>query len=69
MTRDPLDDERLREEIALRAYLRFCDRGCAPGGDVDDWLAAERDVLAEEESRGPRENGPREARTRRGTQT
>ena len=37
-------DEELRQEIARRAYLRCCDRGCSPGADVDDWLAAEREV-------------------------
>lgn len=37
-----------REEIARRAYERFCDRGCADGGDVEDWLAAEQEVLAEQ---------------------
>ena len=33
------------DEIAKRAYQHYCDRGCAPGGDVDDWLAAERELL------------------------
>lgn len=37
---------RLREEIELRAYYRYCERGCAPGGDREDWLAAEQEVLA-----------------------
>ena len=36
-----------REEIEKRAYQHYCDRGCAPGGDVDDWLAAERELLGE----------------------
>ena len=35
----------VRQEIARRAYLRFCARGSTPGGDLDDWLAAEREVL------------------------
>ena len=42
--------EELRQEIARRAYLRYCDRGCAPGADVDDWLAAERQVFASQGS-------------------
>lgn len=42
---DPSQDETLRQEIALRSYLRFCDRGCAHGDEVDDWLEAEREVL------------------------
>lgn len=41
------DNQVLREEIARRAYLRFCDRGCLHGGDVDDWIAAEGEVLTE----------------------
>ncbi len=40
------DTEALRQEIQMRAYYRYCERGCAPGADVDDWLAAEREVLA-----------------------
>jgi hypothetical protein len=40
------DTEALRQEIHLRAYYRYCERGCAPGADVDDWLAAEREMLA-----------------------
>lgn len=42
-----LADEALRRAIELRAYHRFCERGYAPGHDLDDWLAAEQDVLAE----------------------
>ncbi len=37
----------LHDEIARRAYDRFCERGCFHGADLDDWLAAEREVLAE----------------------
>ncbi len=40
-------DDAVRREIALRAYYRHCDRGCAPGAELDDWLAAEQDVRAE----------------------
>lgn len=52
---DPPDDGELREKIAQRAYLRYCDRGRASGCDMDDWLAAESEVLAEKEHHGPRE--------------
>jgi hypothetical protein len=38
-------DERL-QHIALGAYFRAEARGFAPGGELDDWLAAERDVDA-----------------------
>lgn len=50
------DSERLRQEVARRAYLRHCDRGCAPGFDVDDWLAAEHEVLAERGGETPSED-------------
>lgn len=40
------EDEVLRHEIELRAYYRYCERGCAPGADLGDWLATEQDVLA-----------------------
>lgn len=40
------DDKALREEIEQRAYRRFCERGCQAGADLDDWLTAEREVLA-----------------------
>ena len=42
---DPNDNDTLKQEIARRAYVRFCDRGCAHGEDIDDWLEAEREVL------------------------
>ena len=35
----------LRQEIQLRAYYRYCERGCGPGYELDDWVAAEREVL------------------------
>ena len=41
------DEVALRQEIQLRAYYRYCERGCKPGADVDDWLAAEQELLAE----------------------
>lgn len=56
----------LLQEIAVRAYHRFCARGCAPGSDVDDWLAAERELLAGQQTpaapsaRGPRDRGGRQ---------
>jgi Protein of unknown function (DUF2934) len=33
-------------EIAQRAYQIFEARGCADGFDVDDWLAAERELAS-----------------------
>ena len=34
------------EEIRVRAYHRFLERGASPGGDFDDWLEAEKDLKA-----------------------
>ena len=34
------------EDIRLRAYHRFLERGASPGGDFDDWLEAEKDLKA-----------------------
>ena len=31
-------------EIAVRAYEKFEARGYAEGGDLEDWLAAEREL-------------------------
>lgn len=36
--------ENARDRIALRAYELYLARGCADGGDFDDWLAAEREL-------------------------
>ena len=40
-------DNVLRDKIALRAFFKYCERGCVAGFDVEDWLQAEREVLAE----------------------
>jgi DUF2934 family protein len=37
--RDPNDDD-----IRVRAYFRYLERGGAPGDSVDDWAAAKRDL-------------------------
>lgn len=34
------------ECVARRAYQRFLARGAEPGGELDDWLAAERELLS-----------------------
>ena len=36
-----------REEIELRAHQIFLERGGLRGQDVEDWLEAERQLLAE----------------------
>jgi hypothetical protein len=33
-------------EIRLRAYQLYLQRGCTPGLEQQDWLSAEREVLA-----------------------
>jgi hypothetical protein len=35
----------MRDLIAMRAYERYVARGYTHGHDVEDWLAAEREVL------------------------
>jgi hypothetical protein len=34
-------------EIATRAFLLYLRRGAQPGRDLDDWLQAERELIAE----------------------
>jgi DUF2934 family protein len=34
------------EDIRLRAYQRYLDRGAAHGTDFDDWIEAERELRA-----------------------
>ena len=48
-TRNLQDDDETREKIALRAYELYEDRGGRHGREIDDWLQAETDVLAEAE--------------------
>ena len=39
-------DEEMLREIALLAYYRYRERGSVPGFELEDWLAAEQEVLA-----------------------
>lgn len=39
-----LSDEELRSMIAQAAYFRAAKREFAPGGELGDWIAAEREV-------------------------
>jgi hypothetical protein len=32
------------DDIRVRAYHRYLERGAAHGGDFDDWVAAEKDL-------------------------
>jgi hypothetical protein len=36
-----------REDIACRAYALYVERGRELGGDVEDWVRAERELRAE----------------------
>lgn len=42
--RSALSDE-LQERIANQAYELYLERGCREGGDVEDWVDAERETL------------------------
>ncbi|HLZ93019.1 MAG TPA: DUF2934 domain-containing protein [Candidatus Acidoferrum sp.] len=35
-----------QEEIALRAYHIYLERGGAPGNEMEDWIQAERQLLS-----------------------
>ncbi len=49
-TAEPADDGAepipRAERIAVSAYLRASDRGFEPGHELEDWLAAEREMEA-----------------------
>ncbi|HEY7097040.1 MAG TPA: DUF2934 domain-containing protein [Terriglobales bacterium] len=36
----------LESQIRMRAYELYQERGCTPGGEIDDWANAEREILA-----------------------
>jgi hypothetical protein len=36
-----------RDRIAQRAYEKWMKRGCPHGTDVQDWIEAERELVAE----------------------
>lgn len=43
------------DEIALRAYHIYLERGCTPGDPMQDWLNAERE-LTEPQSKSRRKS-------------
>jgi hypothetical protein len=47
--RNLLTENEFREQVALRAYELYEDRGGQHGRDIDDWLQAETDVRSEAE--------------------
>jgi len=46
------------EEIALRAYHIYLERGGAPGNALEDWTRAERELLGKS-SKPRRKPGPK----------
>jgi hypothetical protein len=46
----PPEDLRARstEDVARRAYEKYCERGCEDGHDMEDWLSAEREISGPE---------------------
>lgn len=42
-------DQSLQNEIALRAYKLYLQRGETNGHEVEDWLRAEREVLSKQD--------------------
>ena len=44
--RKTVQDVRLEEEIRQRAYEIYLERNGSPGDQAQDWLIAEREVLA-----------------------
>lgn len=42
----PID---LEAQIRLRAYEIYEERGCMPGQESEDWIRAEREVLARQQ--------------------
>ena len=49
--RKSLQDVRLEDEIRRRAYEIYLERNGSPGNENQDWLIAEREVLARYQSR------------------
>ncbi len=41
----PLSNRYFNEMVAIRAYCKAEKRGFEPGFELDDWLAAERELL------------------------
>ena len=46
------------EEIAVRAYQIYEERGGAAGNEVEDWIRAERELLAENVTPAPENEKP-----------
>ena len=46
VTEVALDECQRQQRIAAAAYFRAESRGFAPGGELDDWLVAEKEFAA-----------------------
>jgi len=44
LTSESMGSEPSEEDIRMRAYHRYLERGGTHGGDFDDWLEAEREL-------------------------
>ncbi|MCI0656091.1 MAG: DUF2934 domain-containing protein [Acidobacteria bacterium] len=53
-----LDDRKLHELIARRAYELYESRGCEDGHECEDWLEAEKQLLIELEADAGVRPGP-----------
>lgn len=47
---DSMASEPSEEDVRMRAYRRYLERGGADGQDFDDWLDAERELKAPSKS-------------------
>jgi len=46
-----------QDEIALRAYQIYLERGGAPGNELEDWMEAERQLVGDNGKLGENGNG------------
>jgi hypothetical protein len=53
-----LDDRKLHELIARRAFELFESRGCENGHECEDWLEAEKQILVDLEANSGVRPGP-----------
>jgi len=47
LNQTPIDFVPSPDEVARRAYLNYVNQGAQPGHDVQHWLEAEKQLLAE----------------------
>ncbi len=46
-SQNPIDFTPSPDEVARRAYFSYLNEGSRPGGEVQHWLAAEAELIAE----------------------